>query len=93
MCLFRSFFDNNYNLSLKNEKKMVLKTKRLTLIPLSLCQLELWILDNSRLERELNCTYCAQPVTGFFYDIVKRQINIANKDKKIYYFIHFGLLC
>ncbi|NJJ36487.1 GNAT family N-acetyltransferase [Clostridioides difficile] len=71
---------------------MILKTKRLTLIPLSLRQLELWIFDNSKLEGELNCTYCAQPVTGFFYDIVKGQINIANKDKKNILFYTFWFI-
>lgn len=45
---------------------MILKTERLTLIPLSLRQLELWISDNAELEKELDCIYCADPIIGFF---------------------------
>lgn len=71
---------------------MILKTKRLTLIPLSLRQLELWIFDNSKLEKELNCIYCAEPMTGFFYDIVKGQLSIANKDKKNILFYTFWFI-
>ncbi|MCC0695173.1 GNAT family N-acetyltransferase [Clostridioides sp. ES-S-0049-02] len=71
---------------------MILKTERLTLIPLSLRQLELWTSNNSELEKELEFIYCAEPMTGFFYDIVKGQLNIAKKDEKNILFYTFWFI-
>lgn len=59
---------------------MIIQTERLELIPLTLNQLKLWIEDIPALERELNCAYKAEPMKGFFLEIVKGQYEITQKD-------------
>lgn len=46
--------------------KMTIQTERLELIPLTLNQLKLWIEDISELEKELDCSYKADSMEGFF---------------------------
>lgn len=43
---------------------MRIKTERLELLPLTPNQLKLWIENISELERELDCTYKAEPMEG-----------------------------
>lgn len=50
---------------------MIIETERLELILLTANQLKLWIEDIHSLERELNCSYRAELMEGFFLEIVK----------------------
>lgn len=59
---------------------MVIHTDRLELILLTQSQLKLWIEDIPTLEKELNCSYKAEPVEGFFLEFLKRQHEITQKD-------------
>lgn len=71
---------------------MVIKTERLEIVPLNPNQLRLWVEDSSLLEKELNCKYKAEPMEGFFLDIVKGQLAITEKDKENYLFHSFWFL-
>lgn len=44
---------------------MIIQTERLDLIPLTPNQLKLWIEDIPELEKELDCSYKAEPMKGF----------------------------
>lgn len=68
------------------------ETDRLHLIPLTADQLKLWIEDISALEKELNCTYCAEPIEGIFLDIIKGQFKITLEDETNYFFHSFWFL-
>ncbi len=50
------------------------------MILLTVPQLRLWIEDVPALEKELHCHYQAQPMAGFFLEIVKSQYEIARAD-------------
>lgn len=50
---------------------MVLETERLDLVPLLPNQLRLWVEDILKLEKDLKCSYQAEPMDGLFLDIVK----------------------
>jgi RimJ/RimL family protein N-acetyltransferase len=71
---------------------MTIETDRLYLTPLTAGQLRLWVEDISVLERELNCHYRAEPMTGFFLDIVKGQLEITERDKVNYLYHSFWFL-
>lgn len=71
---------------------MTLETDRLTLIPLTARQLELWTADIHALERELDCTYRGDPMEGAFLGIVKGQPQKTKADEKNYRFHSFWLL-
>jgi len=71
---------------------MKLETPRLTLIPLSPRLLRLWALDMEVLEKELACSYMAEPMEGFFLDIVRGQLEITEKDPGNYLWHSFWLL-
>lgn len=64
--------------------KMIIQTERLELIPLTPNQLKLWIKDVPALEKELDCTYKAESMEGFFLEIVKGQYEITRKDPNNY---------
>lgn len=70
----------------------MIQTERLELIPLNLHQLKLWVEDIRALERELDCSYQAEPLEGFFLDIVKGQLVITEKDPLHYPWHSFWLL-
>ena len=59
---------------------MILQTERLEVTLLSLNQLKLWTEDIPALNKELNCTYKAEPMEGFFLEIVKSQLTKAQAD-------------
>ena len=59
---------------------MILMTERLELVPLNARRLKLWIDDLPTLEKELNCSYRAEPLEGSFLDIVKKQLTITQND-------------
>lgn len=71
---------------------MIIQTRRLELIPLTLHQLKLWIEDMHALEKELNCTYQGEPMVGLFLNIAKGQLEATEKDKAHYFWHSFWLL-
>lgn len=71
---------------------MVLKTERLEITLLTPSQLKLWIEDIPALNKELNCTYKAEPMEGFFLEIVKKQLRKAQTDPTNYLFYSFFFL-
>ena len=71
---------------------MRIQTERLELIPLMPNQLKLWIEDIKELEKELECYYKAEPMEGFFLEIVKGQYEITQKDPNNYLWHSFFFL-
>ena len=69
-----------------------IQTERLELIPLTPQQLRLWIEDITRLELELNGIYQAEPMEGFFLNIVKGQLKITEMDPENYLWNTFWLM-
>lgn len=63
---------------------MQIETGRLKITALTPEQLELWTTDLPRLEKELECSYKGEPVTGIFKEIITGQLEIARKDRKNY---------
>jgi len=58
----------------------MLQTERLELVALTPDQLKLWIENLPALEKELNCSYRAEPMEGFFLEIVRGQYEITRND-------------
>lgn len=71
---------------------MNLKTERLELIPLLPYQLRAWVEDRKALERELDCTYQAEPLEGVFLEIVKGQLAITEQHPEEYLWHSFWFL-
>ncbi len=71
---------------------MILQTERLEIIPLKPYQLKFWIEDIPALEKELNCSYKAEPMEGFFLEIVNDQYEITQKDPDNYIWHSFFFL-
>lgn len=71
---------------------MKIETERLELVALNPRQLKLWVDDITALEQELGVVYKAEPLNGFFYEIVKGQIDITEKDSEKYQWHSFWLL-
>lgn len=71
---------------------MKIQTERLELIPLTPHQLKLWIENIPMLEDELDCSYKAEPMEGFFLDVVKGQLKATEKDIENYLWHSFWFL-
>lgn len=71
---------------------MIQETQRLQLVPLLPHQLQWWVEDLSALERDLKCTYRAEPMEGFFLEIVKGQSDITEKNPDDYVWHSFWFL-
>ncbi|MDF2571112.1 MAG: putative acetyltransferase [Sporomusa sp.] len=71
---------------------MLIETDRLYLLPLTVHQFRLWIEDISVLEKDLNCSYRAEPLEGAFLDILKGQLEIAIKDELNYLYHSFWFI-
>jgi RimJ/RimL family protein N-acetyltransferase len=71
---------------------MMIETDRLYLIPLTANQLKLWIEDIPALEKELNCSYQAEPMEGVFLHIVKGQYEITVNVELNYLYHSFWFL-
>lgn len=71
---------------------MILKTERLELVPLLPRQLRLWVEDMPGLEKELKCTYQAEPLEGLFLEIVKGQLEKTEKHPHQYVWHGFWFL-
>jgi len=52
----------------------------------------LWIKDIATLEKDLNCSYQAEPLVGEFLDILKGQLEIATKDELNYLYRSFWFI-
>lgn len=63
---------------------MKLETKRLTILPLTPAQLALWTDRIPQLEKELDCSYQAEPMEGIFKEIVSSQLLACKKDSAHY---------
>lgn len=63
---------------------LTLETEQLILRALTPDQLEKWVSDLPALEKELDCSYRADPVTGFFRDILASQAQAAARDPERY---------
>ena len=71
---------------------MTLKTERLELVPLLPYQLRLWVEDIPKLEKDLKCSYRAEPMEGLFLEIVKEQLEKVEKNTNDYLWHSFWLL-
>lgn len=71
---------------------MILKTERLELVPLLPYQLKLWVENIPKLEKDLNCSYQAEPMEGLFLEIVKGQLEKTEKYSSDYLWHSFWFL-
>lgn len=71
---------------------MILKTERLELVPLLPYQLRLWVEDMPVLEKDLKCSYQAEPMEGGFLEIVKGQLEITVNHSNDYLWHSFWFL-
>lgn len=60
---------------------MILQTERLELVPLLPYQLKLWVENIPKLEKDLNCSYHAEPMEGLFLEIVKGQLEKTTRKR------------
>lgn len=81
---------NNQNNGAKTDT--LLETDRLCLVPLSAAQLNLWLTNLPLLEAELNCHYQAQPLEGFFRNIVEGQAQKTKADQANWLFHTFWFI-
>lgn len=65
-------------------KRMKIETERLMILPLTPEQLDLWTCNLAELEKELNCSYQAEPMEGMFREIVCAQADKAKRDPANY---------
>jgi RimJ/RimL family protein N-acetyltransferase len=71
---------------------MRLETERLYLVPLTARQLRLWVDNIQDLEKELDCSYQAEPMEGMFLDIVNGQAEKTASDEANYLYHSFWFL-
>ena len=71
---------------------MKLETKRLTILPLTPAQLALWTDRIPQLEKELDCSYQAEPMEGIFKEIVSSQLLACKKNPAHYMWYTFWFL-
>jgi RimJ/RimL family protein N-acetyltransferase len=79
---------------MSNELKVLseLETERLSIKLLTLSQLKLWINNISILETELDCKCDAEPIEGWFLDILNSQIKIIENDPENYMYHSFWFI-
>lgn len=71
---------------------MEIETDRLILMPLTARQLRLWVEDAAALEKELDCSYDAEPLEGHLLEVVKGQLPVTEKDEPNYAFHSFWFI-
>lgn len=71
---------------------MIVNTDRLELHALNSEQMRLWLNDIPALERQLNCSYKAEPIEGFFRKIVEGQAVLTEENASEYYWHSFWFL-
>lgn len=64
---------------------MKIDTERLELVALLPQQLKLLATNIEKLEEELDAIYKAEPMEGFFLEIVKGQVEVTEKDSENYF--------
>lgn len=84
--------DNARMIRQKGYDKMQIETERLNIIALTPEQLELWVNDIPELEKELNCSYQAEPMEGIFKEIVEGQVKRAKEDRDHYVWHSFWFM-
>jgi RimJ/RimL family protein N-acetyltransferase len=79
---------------MSNELRVLseLDTERLSIKLLSLSQLKLWINNISILETELDCKWDAEPIDGWFLNIINGQINVIENDPENYIYHSFWFI-
>lgn len=63
---------------------MKIETERLEIVVLTASQLEKWLYDLPALEEELGCHYQAEPVEGFFKEILEGQLRKTKEEPENY---------
>ena len=71
---------------------MFIETDRLYMIPLTAYELKLWVENIPVLEQELDISYHAEPMEGIFKNIVKRQLEVTEKDESNYLYHSFWFI-
>lgn len=71
---------------------MQLETKRLFLVPLTAKQIRLWIKDILSLEKDLSCSYQAEPITGELLKFIISQAKKMAIDENNYLYHTFWFL-
>lgn len=71
---------------------MIINTERLELYVLDARQMRLWLNDIPALEKELNCSYKAESIEGFFRKIVEGQAKLTEENVSEYYWHSFWFL-
>lgn len=71
---------------------MKIETERLCIIALTPEQLELWTNDTAELEKQLSCSYKAEPMEGLFRELYAGKQIKQKKTPSIIYGIPFGSL-
>ena len=71
---------------------MTIETERLEIIALTPRQLELWTVDIGKLEKELRCSYRAEPMEGTFREIVCGQVKKCRQEPANYLWHTFWLI-
>ncbi|MFT8477445.1 MAG: GNAT family N-acetyltransferase [Liquorilactobacillus sp.] len=71
---------------------MIIETDRLDLVPLTVAQYHHWINNISLLEKELECSYQAEPLEDIFLSILRKQFVVTKKDAKNYLYHTFWFL-
>lgn len=69
-----------------------IETKRLSITALTPGQLELWINDIPMLEKELGCSYQAEPMKGVFKEIAAGQLELAKNAGENYIWYSFWFM-
>lgn len=71
---------------------MLIETERLELVALNAEEICLWCNDIEKLEKRLSCRCRAEPMEGFFLEIVRGQCEITAKDPENYFWHSFFLI-
>ena len=71
---------------------MIIETERLNIIALTPEQLELWTDNIKELEKEMMCSYKAEPMEGLFREIVRGQVEKVQKDPDNYLWYTFWFI-
>lgn len=71
---------------------MIINTERLELHVLDARQMRLWLNDIPTLEKELNCSYQAEPIEGFFRKIIEGQTKLTEENASEYFWHSFWFL-
>ena len=71
---------------------MIINTERLELYALDARQMRLWLGDIPTLEKEMNCSYKAEPLEGLFLKIIEGQAKLTEENASEYFWHSFWFL-